>query len=93
VQRLRPSPLAVQACLLLLGCLEIAALLCALEKPARAYVDPGSGYIFLQVAGSMMAGAFFSLRHRIKKFFGVTRKTDQEPSPPAMGTRVTGTKP
>ena len=93
MQRLRPSPLAINACLLLLGCLEITALLCALEKPARAYVDPGSGYLFLQVAGSMMAGAFFSLRHRIKKLFGVARKTDQEPRPPAAGTRLTGTEP
>jgi hypothetical protein len=92
VQRFIRSPLAMRTCLLVLGSLEITALLCAFEKPAHAYVDPGSGFVFLQVAGSMMAGALFSLRHRVKKFFGSTRKTAQEP-PPAASAEVTETTP
>jgi len=39
----------------------------AFERPAQAYVDPGSGFVFLQVAGSMCAGAVFYLRHRVKR--------------------------
>jgi hypothetical protein len=75
------NPRAASAFLLALGSLEIAALLLAFEKPARAYVDPGSGFVFLQVAGSMMAGALFYLRHRLKKLFGFARKADQQASP------------
>ena len=55
---------------LALGVLEVATILCALERPAQAYVDPGSGYVFLQVIGSMCAGAIFYLRHRLRRFFG-----------------------
>jgi hypothetical protein len=56
---------------LVLGILQIAAVLCALEQPARAYVDPGSGYVFLQVIGSMFAGALFYLRHRLRRMFAI----------------------
>ena len=73
MQRRIHSPLAMGICLLL-GCLEIGALLCAFEKPAHAYVDPGSGFVFLQVAGSMIAGALFYLRHRVMKLFAFGRK-------------------
>ncbi|HWY70776.1 MAG TPA: hypothetical protein VNX88_19060 [Terriglobales bacterium] len=52
------------------GILQIAAILCAFEKPAYAYVDPGSGYLLLQIVGSMLAGAAFLVRHRLKRMFG-----------------------
>jgi hypothetical protein len=92
MQRFIHSPFAVRTCLLLIGCLEIATLLCAFEKPAHAYVDPGSGFVFLQVAGSMMAGALFYLRHRVKKLFGFERKTDPAPQS-AAETRATESTP
>jgi hypothetical protein len=85
LQRSRYSPFAVGSCLILLGGLEIIAILCAFEQPARAYVDPGSGFVFLQVAGSMAAGAVFYLRHRVKRLFGLTRKTSEEPPVPLVG--------
>jgi len=44
-------------------------LLIAAVKPANAYVDPGSGLLFLQVGGSMLAGALFVLRAKIRKLF------------------------
>ena len=53
----------------ILWALQIAAVLCAFEQPAHAYVDPGSGYVFLQVIGSMCAGAVFYLRHRLRRLF------------------------
>lgn len=73
--RLIHSPAAVRACLSLLSCLMVVSTLCAFEKRAYAYVDPGSGFVVLQVAGSMMAGAIFYLRHRVKRLFGSVRNS------------------
>lgn len=80
MNRLIRNPLAVRASLLLLASLEIVALSLSFEKPAHAYVDPGSGFVYLQVAGSMMAGALFYLRGRVKKLFVSARKSDQPAS-------------
>lgn len=49
------------------GALQVLVFLIAAEKPANAYVDPGSGLLFLQVGGSMLAGAMFVLRQKIRK--------------------------
>ena len=68
------SPRVLRSGLLLLTALQIAALLVAFERPALAYVDPGSGFVFLQVAGSMFAGALYYLRHRVKRLFYSSRK-------------------
>ena len=59
----------------LLAIFQILALLVASEKPAQAYVDPGSGLLVFQVLGSMVAGALYFLRYRIRKLFGL--KTDE----------------
>jgi hypothetical protein len=80
VNRLIRNPLAVRASVLLLASFEIVALSLSFEKPAHAYVDPGSGFVYLQVAGSMMAGALFYLRRRVKKLFVSARKSDQPAS-------------
>jgi hypothetical protein len=65
----------LRCCLFMLSALQIAALLCAWEQPARAYIDPGSGFVFLQIAGSMVAGAVYYLRHRVRRIF--VRKSNQ----------------
>lgn len=49
--------------------LEMAVLLAALARPAYGYVDPGSGLLAVQVGGSMLAGALFILRTKIRKLF------------------------
>lgn len=51
------------------GLFQVIVFLIAAAKPANAYVDPGSGLLFLQVGGSMLAGALFVLRAKIRKFF------------------------
>lgn len=51
------------------GLFQVVVLLIAAAKPANAYVDPGSGLLFLQVGGSMLAGALFALRAKIRKLF------------------------
>jgi hypothetical protein len=51
------------------GLFQVIVFLIAAAKPANAYVDPGSGLLFLQVGGSMLAGAMFVLRAKIRKLF------------------------
>jgi hypothetical protein len=68
----QPQP-GIRICIAVLGCVQVVALFLAWEKPAAAYVDPGTGYVFLQVAGSTLAGACFYLRHRLKKVFSFHR--------------------
>lgn len=61
------------------GLFQVIVFLVAAVKPANAYVDPGSGLLFLQVGGSMLAGAMFVLRVKIRKLFGLgnpVEKTD-----------------
>ena len=69
------SPRVLRSWLLLLTALQIAALLVAFERPAQAYVDPGSGFVFLQVAGSMFAGTIYYLRHRVKRVLRSLRRS------------------
>jgi hypothetical protein len=80
LNRLIRHPLVTRASLLALASLEIVALSLSFEKPAHAYVDPGSGFVFLQVAGSTVAGALFYLRSRVKKLFVSARKSNQPAS-------------
>lgn len=51
------------------GLFEVVVFLIAAAKPANAYVDPGSGLLFLQVGGSMLVGALYVLRAKIRKLF------------------------
>jgi hypothetical protein len=77
------SPRLLRSWFLLLGLLQIAALLTAFERPAQAYVDPGSGFVFLQIAGSMCAGAIYYLRHRVKRMLSSLRRSPVS-SPPEV---------
>jgi hypothetical protein len=70
-QSVRPGRAAFQAVtlkLLTAGCL--AGLLLMAERPAYAYVDPGSGLLTLQIVGASIAGSFFLLRQKVRRFFG-----------------------
>jgi len=48
------------------------ALLFSVERPALAYVDPGSGIFLLQVISSVFVGFTFLARKRIREFFGLS---------------------
>jgi hypothetical protein len=89
----RPSPRVLRSCLFLLSAMQFAALLVAFERPAQAYVDPGSGFVFLQVAGSMFAGTIYYLRHRLKRIFHAMRKSPQIPTPVAAQSEVIENQP
>jgi hypothetical protein len=67
---------------LLLRILQLAVLLVTFEHRAQAYVDPGSGFAFLRVAGSMFAGPIYYMRHRLKRIIGSIRRPARI-SPPA----------
>jgi hypothetical protein len=66
--------------LFILGAVQICVFLAAAAKPAHAYVDPGSGLLFFQMGGSMLAGALFVMRARIRKLFGLKPKTQADPT-------------
>jgi hypothetical protein len=62
----------------LLAGAQFLALLTAFEKPACAYADPGSGLLFLQVAGSMLAGGLFVVRSKLRKLFRFGRGAEEK---------------
>jgi hypothetical protein len=64
--------------LVLLAIAQFVTLAIAFQKPAYAYADPGSGLLFLQVAGSMAAGALFILRSKLRKLFHWSKSRAEE---------------
>jgi hypothetical protein len=77
------SPRKLRFGLWVLGALQVVTVLLALERPAHAYIDPGSGFVLMQVVGSMFAGAVYYTRHRIKRLLFFVRRS---PLPTAPGT-------
>lgn len=66
-----------RALLTLLAIAQFVTLAIAFQKPAYAYADPGSGLLFLQVAGSMAAGALFIVRSKLRKLFRMGKEIDE----------------
>lgn len=64
-----------------LASIQILALLFAFEKPAHAYVDPGSGLLAIQIAGSMVAGVAYYLRARIARLFSRSKGAEVAEAP------------
>ena len=87
------SPRVLRSLFFLLGAVQVAALLVAFERPAQAYVDPGSGFVFLQVAGSMFAGAVYYMRHRLKRILSAMRRSSPISSPAGTQTEVAENQP
>jgi hypothetical protein len=57
---------------------QFIGLLIMIERQAKAYVDPGSGLLTLQMMAASAAGGFFFLRHKLKKL--MTRSAGKTPS-------------
>ncbi len=70
---------ALYAVLTVLMCIF---LLLSFERPAMAYIDPGSGLFALQSISSIGVGALFFMRRRLRKLF---RRTKQEQPVNAVG--------
>ncbi len=64
--RLDSAGLRVVSGLLTVGLMAGALLIS--ERPALAYVDPGSGFLTLQFFGAWFAGGCFIFRQKIKTF-------------------------
>jgi len=60
---------------------------------AQAYVDPGSGFVFLQVAGSMFAGTIYYMRHRLKRINGSMRRPARISRPAGVPKDAAETRP
>lgn len=68
------------------GVLELLGLLMALTRPAYGYVDPGSGLLTIQIGGSMLAGALFMFRSKVRRLLRISpAKDDQETRPAEPG--------
>ena len=93
MNRLCHSPRVLRSLFCWLGALQIAAVLVAFERPAQAYVDPGSGFVFLQVAGSMFAGAVYYMRHRLKRILSAMRRSSPISSPAGTEPEVAENQP
>jgi len=48
---------------------QVMAMLCALAQPAYAYVDPGSGFLAIQMISTTFAGMIFMARKRLRSLF------------------------
>jgi len=56
-------------------------------KTAQAYLDPGTGSILLQLIIGGVAGLGVIAKlywHRVRSFFGASKKDPQEEQPPAV---------
>ena len=58
--------------------LWLFVVLVATAQPLHAYVDPGSGLLLIQAAGSTLAGVGYLLRKRIREFFHRLRRPSAE---------------
>lgn len=47
----------------------VFSVICLLEPPAHAYVDPGSGLLAYQTLSAFLTGALFYFRQRIRRAF------------------------
>jgi hypothetical protein len=93
VKRPSSSRRVLQLFFFLLSAVQVAALFVALERPAQAYVDPGSGFVLLQVAGSMFAGAVYYMRHRLKRILNAMGRSSQISSRAGTQTGVVRNQP
>ena len=59
---------------------QIAALILMTEVPARAYVDPGTGLLTLQMLGASVAGVLFMIRRKLRSFFTKSEGSLARPS-------------
>ena len=59
----------VRVCNAALTVCLVFSLTCLFERPAHAYVDPGSGILACQAISAFFTGTLFYFRRRIRSFF------------------------
>jgi hypothetical protein len=73
--------LALSVCLLL-------SILSLLERPAYAYIDPGTGLLAYQTLSAMVAGAIFCFRQKFKGLLGSGPASMQDSSSDARDSSL-----
>ena len=53
----------------------VFSLICLLEPPARAYIDPGSGLLAYQTISAVIAGVIFYFRQKLHNLFHGARSS------------------
>ena len=76
---LRAGHATLTACLLF-------SVMCVLERPAHAYVDPGSGLLAYQTLTTLVAGTIFYFRQKLHALFRGSRTNDVAAEPDATRT-------
>jgi hypothetical protein len=61
----------------------VFSLICLLEPPAHAYIDPGSGLLAYQTISAFMTGVIFYFRQRIRRALHGLR-THRAPERPSL---------
>lgn len=56
----------------------LVSILCLLERPAYAYVDPGSGLLAFQSLSALITGGVFYFRQRIRGILRSFRTSEGE---------------
>ena len=72
--------------LCLICILELSILAIAFEQCAYAYIDPGSGLLICQMGGSMLAGAIFVLRRKLRRLLCRGRAMEKSVLPSDQAT-------
>lgn len=65
---------------LCITCAMFLAFAQALERPAYGYVDPGSGLLLLQSAGSAVMAALFVCRRKIARLLRLSSSSEDSTS-------------
>lgn len=70
-----------------LGMVAVLALGLGMERRAMAYVDPGSGLLALQAAGSAIAATVYFMRRRLLAIFGKKTAVVVAPAGATIGVK------
>jgi hypothetical protein len=67
--------------------LIVFCMLVATDRRAWGYIDPGSGLVALQTAGSVALASLYVVRRRIRDFFTRQPKNTDEATPSESATK------
>ena len=76
----RGSKMILRLCRLALSVCLLLSILSLLERPAYAYIDPGTGLLAYQTLSAMIAGAIFCCRQKIKSLLAAGHAAIQNAS-------------
>jgi len=62
------------------------SVMCLFERPAHAYVDPGSGLLAYQTLTTLVAGTIFYFRQKLRNLFRSPRADGEASEPDATHT-------